>query len=183
MQARRSPNQKVCRKNRLQASATPKSFWPATKSMKLVQRGNKGDNVTNMIRLIRYIIYNEESESWLKHSEDVEGVGMDGGHGFVMDVQRRWLLGGRRCCRARKVRAATHSSCRSVAWSTSPSAPFPGSCSTGNFLFVHCHSGSAWLISFFPWCIFFNCILALMLQMSAKPFLDLFILALILNLS
>lgn len=39
------------------------------------------------------------------------------------------------------------------------------------------------LLVFFPWCIFFNCILALMLQMSAKPFLDLFILALILNLS
>ena len=26
------------------------------------------------------------------------------------------------------------------------------------------------LLVFFPWCIFFNCILALMLQMSAKPF-------------
>lgn len=63
-----------------------------------------------------------------------------------------------------------------------PISPFPGSCSTGNFLFVHCQSGSAWLISFFPWCICLNCILALMLQMSAKPFLDLFILA-ILNLS
>ena len=49
-------SQEVCQSQGLPekqaaGSATPKSFWPATKSMKPVQRGNMGDNVTNMIKI------------------------------------------------------------------------------------------------------------------------------------